>query len=950
MAALLPPPSSAAAAAAVPSQAATLRAWWPRIRARGRVYLKTRPMLARRAAAPGVLRTALAGKTETTNSFAAGDWILLGSEGERYALSQDAFRHRYHADDPRPFASAPPFSDGVVVADDADADGPDGLRAYRAYRPRGAVAAVRVTADEIDLHFPQGRFVASWGAAMLVEPGDYLGVPMTADQDLRLTTAPSEIYRIEAQAFAATYSPRSPPRGRRAAKSAAALTPAHARTLAELLAEWMAPPALSDAELAAAFILAALALRRAPKSWAVGPLPSPLVADQPPNKPEGAPTSLGDVAGLVDVLLGPVRSPAKLLRWCSSSSSSSSSNPSAAALPASPSSVSAIPLRTVFARLRLAGQKTHVNRAVCGWLDGLRPLVLLHRIPSPTDVLEMQSRGQRVCTLFLGEDDLAGAHVSPLAYMEGDHAHARDALDFLTHDLSHIELFCDPTTFAEQVGFFAGMRGLDPTGQGRPYRFFRRYCPNNMQALWPQLQYCFSDMNCWSTHLLAYLKAKWLMVADGGFAEGWPALLDALRLAPGSPARAAADAMCGGGSGGGGGGGGGGGDRTLRQRFGAAQRQHFSHPALSLEAAAFSSNFAPRPTDVFVCTAPKTGTTLLQQICQQLKETCVPQQTQDYDDIYQVSPFLDMAWDLGDAHCAALDGLPAPRVFKSHQRLSVLVGRPGGERGGEACRYLCAVRDPADTLLSWYNFLWRRRAPVAVACAAAGGGGVGAFARNAEWFAGGMRYGASLWEYYVEFYRAATAENVLVLVFEELARDVRGHLPDVARFLMPDAGALREEQQLLDTVAERCGKAWMARHGARFDESWAHAQIVRAGRARDPEAFRPSPRVVQGTAEGSGGHAVAADTVPAETRAWLQTQWAERVAPATGCATYAEFARRLSAMRRRGTETEAGGRQETKASSVGSSGAKLTAAQGEALRRFFRERGLAQLSAQAKGV
>ena len=41
------------------------------------------------------------------------------------------------------------------------------------------------------------------------------------------------------------------------------------------------------------------------------------------------------------------------------------------------------------------------------------------------------------------------------------------------------------------------------------WHFFKRFA--DIKTLWPQFQYVFSDMNCWSTHLLAYLKAKWLM-------------------------------------------------------------------------------------------------------------------------------------------------------------------------------------------------------------------------------------------------------------------------------------------------------------------------------------------------------------------------------------------------------------------------------------------------------
>ena len=88
-----------------------------------------------------------------------------------------------------------------------------------------------------------------------------------------------------------------------------------------------------------------------------------------------------------------------------------------------------------------------VPSALCAWADGARLVDLLFRVPTPRELLRLQSRGRR-CVSLLDDDVPTAPH--------------EDGLAFAVHDLCHLEKFVDPAHHTEQVGFFALLdQGLD---------------------------------------------------------------------------------------------------------------------------------------------------------------------------------------------------------------------------------------------------------------------------------------------------------------------------------------------------------------------------------------------------------------------------------------------------------------------------------------------------------
>jgi len=99
--------------------------------------------------------------------------------------------------------------------------------------------------------------------------------------------------------------------------------------------------------------------------------------------------------------------------------------------------------------------------------------------------------------------------------------------------------------------------------------------------------------------------------------------------------------------------------------------------------------FQPRSTDVIIAPFTKCGTTWLQQIAHSLQT----RGDMDFEEISNVTPWIELAYDLGldlDADQAA-----EPRVYKSHLSWHDV------PKGG---RYIVSFRNPANAFISVYRF------------------------------------------------------------------------------------------------------------------------------------------------------------------------------------------------------------------------------------------------------
>ncbi len=206
------------------------------------------------------------------------------------------------------------------------------------------------------------------------------------------------------------------------------------------------------------------------------------------------------------------------------------------------------------------------------------------------------------------------------------------------------------------------------------------------------------------------------------------------------------------------------------------------------EAAASLDRFVARPSDVFICTYSKSGTTWMQQVVHQLRSGA----SMAFREISEVVPWIESAVDMGIDPAA--DQAWTPRAFKSHLTWTE------APRGG---RYITVFRDPMTVLPSFYRFFegwWFEPGSVSI-----------------DEFARGLYLGGSAsgrhWDHLLDWWSRLDRPDVLALSYEDMLVAPDAVPPIVADFL-----GLELDAATMATVVEHCSRPFMNRHAEQFSE------------------------------------------------------------------------------------------------------------------------------------
>ncbi|XP_019639303.1 PREDICTED: sulfotransferase 1A1-like [Branchiostoma belcheri] len=209
----------------------------------------------------------------------------------------------------------------------------------------------------------------------------------------------------------------------------------------------------------------------------------------------------------------------------------------------------------------------------------------------------------------------------------------------------------------------------------------------------------------------------------------------------------------------------------------------------NLKALELVESFEVREDDVFISAYPKSGTTWTQQIvslvCAEgdISELCkVPLQAR--------TPWLetlDMSGRLGvgagEPRPILLKSAPSPRLMKTHLPYHLL---PQQARDGKGKIIYCA-RNVKDVVVSWHNM---RRMVEHVPC--------GTWEENFQDFiTPDLAFYGFWWDVIPEYWRHKDDDNLLFIKYEDLKRDLRGHVVMIADFL----GKTLSDQRIDEVVA-----------------------------------------------------------------------------------------------------------------------------------------------------
>lgn len=220
------------------------------------------------------------------------------------------------------------------------------------------------------------------------------------------------------------------------------------------------------------------------------------------------------------------------------------------------------------------------------------------------------------------------------------------------------------------------------------------------------------------------------------------------------------------------------------------------------------ANFKPRSDDVLITTAPKAGTTWMQNILHQLRTGGDP----DFRAIDQVVPWLELPRNnLNHTQIfEKFEAMSSPRLFKTHCTFEQTPGT-------DTVKIIMSSRDPRDCMVSFYHHMMDMTDEARVD---SGHGQMKTFDNVFEFW---MEFGA-WYRNIVSWWPHHDDDNVLWLRFEDMKQDINACVDSVLDFLHWEVTDIQRKR-----VNEYISFDWMKTHVNKFTENTEGKPLFKPG-------------------------------------------------------------------------------------------------------------------------
>ncbi|VAX09070.1 hypothetical protein MNBD_GAMMA26-2272 [hydrothermal vent metagenome] len=231
------------------------------------------------------------------------------------------------------------------------------------------------------------------------------------------------------------------------------------------------------------------------------------------------------------------------------------------------------------------------------------------------------------------------------------------------------------------------------------------------------------------------------------------------------------------------------------------------------------ANFKPRPTDILITTAPKAGTTWMQQILHQLHTGG----DTEFKSIDEVVPWLELPRKNSstEERLAYYELLENPRIFKTH---CTYPQTPGSD----VVRIILSSRDPRDCCVSFYHHIMDMTDEAIAEV------NINRLTSFNEYFDQWIEHGP--WFRNIESWWPHKDDgNLLWLRYQDMKQDLPGAIDSILNFLNWQRTPEEMERVLRYTSFE-----WMKEHTEKFSNQMDHTKsgfkpggFIRKGKVGD---------------------------------------------------------------------------------------------------------------------